>query len=133
MGVVVLVVAVAFGVRVHDQLHRTDRSLADARASLHRASLQLAADRGAEVGVARAADTTGRVLAASENTLDALQTRLSGAEADDYLAGINISDLDQCLAGVEQALNQLSLSDPEGAFVSLTAVSPQCTAAQAAT
>jgi hypothetical protein len=133
VGATLLVAAALFGLVAQGRLHHTDQVEATARASLHHSRLVAAAEHGSWAEVSSAAARRGRTLAAAQGQLSALRFQLSEAQASAFFGGINIADLDQCLAGVEQSLNELSLSDPEGAVASLTAVSPQCNATEAST
>jgi hypothetical protein len=64
----------------------------------------------------------------SELAID--QSHLSAAEADITTKGVNISDLNTCLSGVQQALNEISLGDRPAAVTSLDRVGPTCQAAE---
>jgi len=130
VGVVALVAAVLVGVHVHRQERHTDEALASSRTRLHQVETRLGAARTELDGLSTRSAAAGETLAATENQLESLQVDLSHDEANEFLSGVNIADLDQCLAGVERALNQISLSDPGGAATTLSRVSASCTAAE---
>lgn len=130
VGVVALVAAVLVGVHVHRQERHTDEALASSRTRLHQVETRLGAARTELDGLSTRSAAAGETLAATENQLVSLQADLSHDEANEFLSGVNIADLDQCLAGVERALNQISLSDPGGAATTLSGVSASCTAAE---
>jgi hypothetical protein len=129
MATVVLVASIVYGVHVHNQDRRTHSALVTARVQLKRTIAQLSSARttlGTLTGQSAAA---GDTLATDERRLESLQADLSRAEASQFFSGVNISTLDECLAGVERALNQVSLSDPAGAAMTLSGVSAVCAAA----
>jgi hypothetical protein len=130
VGVVALVAAVLFGVHAHRQEQHTDEALASSRTRLHHVETRLGAARTELNGLSTRSAAAGETLAAAENQLESLQSDLSRDEANEFFSGVNIADLDQCLAGVERALNQISLSDPGGAATTLSGVSASCTAAE---
>ena len=53
-------------------------------------------------------------LATETSQLAAAQAQLASTEANVFANGVSINDLDTCLSGVEQALNQISLGRPGG-------------------
>jgi chromosome segregation ATPase len=59
------------------------------------------------------------------------QTSLSAAQAHVSQQASRITSLQTCLAGVEQALNQLATGKQSGAIAALNAVSSNCAAAEA--
>jgi hypothetical protein len=130
LGTVALAGLIAYGVHVHTQQQQADRSLASARAQLHDDVVRLGGARIELAGLATRSAAAGATLAGTEGQLESLQNNLSRAEANEFFSGVNIADLDQCLAGVERALNQISLSDPTGAASTLAGVSAVCSSAE---
>jgi hypothetical protein len=49
-------------------------------------------------------------------------------DAGIYLQGIDLGQLDSCLSGVQQALNQLAVGQKAGGLASLRASSSSCAA-----
>jgi hypothetical protein len=130
LGTTVLAGLIAYGVHVHTQQQQADRSLASARALLHSDGVRLSRARIELAGLATRSAAAGATLAGTEGQLQSLQNDLSRAEANEFFSGVNIADLDQCLAGVERALNQISLSDPTGAASTLAGVSTVCSSSE---
>lgn len=106
------------------QLARASRDLASVRVRLAHAEKQL---RSAKIENAAA----GSSLSATQASLDATRKSLEGAQAGLYYQGYNLSTLDKCLSGVEQALNQLAVGQAPGALSSLNSVSASCRSASA--
>ncbi len=79
-----------------------------------------------------AAESTAAATTLSTETaqLTAAQAQLASTEADVFTNGVSIGQLDTCLAGVERALNQISLNDQQGAAASLDGVATACRAAE---
>jgi DNA repair ATPase RecN len=130
IGIIVLVVALGIGVDANDHLRRTDATLDHTRGDLHHAMALLAAAR---IDLAKATaqnNAAGTTLAADTAALDSVQAQLAKAQANETEQGVNISDLDTCLSGVEQALNEISLSDQAGAATTLGRVADACTSAE---
>lgn len=59
------------------------------------------------------------------------QTALDSAKAHVTQQALLISSLKTCLAGVEQAMNELAIENQPGAIVALNSVSPSCSDAEA--
>ncbi|HEY5097306.1 MAG TPA: hypothetical protein VII46_04625, partial [Acidimicrobiales bacterium] len=112
---VVLAVAlsVAFGAR--SRLHGTDTQLVATRSRL--AGTVARAHRAeAALGVVSAQSAAaGRTLAVETSQLASVQAQLATTEANVSADGVSITNLDTCLSGVEQALNQISIGDQGGA------------------
>ena len=70
-------------------------------------------------------------LGREETELSAARLQLIGARSSAYVQGVSITQLNACLAGVEQALNQLAVRDQTGAVASLDSVSSSCRGVQA--
>jgi hypothetical protein len=69
-------------------------------------------------------------LASTQANLASTQTNLANANTNLTLDGTNIATLNTCLAGVAQALNQISVGNQNGAVASMSAVASSCQAAQ---
>jgi len=129
-GAVMLVLAGLVGINAHAQLNRTHASVASTRGELQHA-LSLVADTRTELAkVTGLADAAGRTLATASAQLTADQAKLAADQADVFSNGVSISQLDTCVAGVEQALNQISLGDQSGAAATLNGVAANCRAAE---
>jgi septal ring factor EnvC (AmiA/AmiB activator) len=72
---------------------------------------------------------TATALSTDIAQLHQIQTALTQAEANVSSQGSDISALQSCLGGVEQALNALSVGDEQTAVNALTAVSSSCQSA----
>jgi len=128
--VLAVAVSVAFGAR--DRLHGTDTQLVATRARLagtvsraHRAEVAL----GAVTAQSAAAAHT---LATETSQLASVQAQLAATEANVSADGVSINNLDTCLSGVEQALNEISIDDQHGAASTLDGVAVSCRAAEPA-
>lgn len=112
------------------EVHGTDSEIARAEALLDRASTQLAATkaRADDVGM-QARDVAALVLAA-QATIDSTEASISKTEQGISVDGVDISELDRCLGGVVQALDQVTVGQVQGALSSLEAVSGSCSAAR---
>jgi hypothetical protein len=130
MVVLAVALSVAFGAR--GRLHGTDTQLVATRARLagtvaraHRAEVAL--------GVVSAQSiTAAHTLAIETSQLAAVQAQLATTEANVSADGVSIINLDTCLSGVEQALNEISIDDQRGAASTLDGVAPSCRAAEPA-
>jgi hypothetical protein len=80
--------------------------------------------------VAAESTAAGTTLSTETAQLTAAQAQLASTEADVFTNGVSIGQLDTCLAGVERALNQISLNDQQGAEASLDGVATACRAAE---
>jgi hypothetical protein len=111
-------------------LHRTDDQLAALRIRLHQ-TIDRAHQAEQRLGAVTAQSTAaGTTLAAETAQLTASQAQLASTEANVFTNGVSINQLDTCLAGVERALNQISLNDQRGAAASLDGVAAACRAAE---
>ncbi len=127
---IVLVVALGIGVDANAHLRRTDATLDHTRTELHHAMALLTSARTHLAEATTEDDDAGATLAADTAALDSVQAQLVKAQANESEQGVNISDLDTCLSGVEQALNEISLSDQTGAGTTLGRVANACTSAE---
>jgi hypothetical protein len=103
-------------------LGRLEQRLAGDRAALHRTE---AADASEAAGGTAAAAAYQAAL----TQLAGDQAALTRAQAGLYLQGVDLVQLRGCLSGVERAMNQLALADPQDAQATLTATAATCQAA----
>jgi septal ring factor EnvC (AmiA/AmiB activator) len=125
-----LVGALLVASNAHGALDHTDASLAATRTQLHRTLGRLARARATLASVAGASHSAATVLGSDESQLAAVQGQLTAAQDDQRSQGVNIADLDQCLSGVEVALNQVSLGASGAAGLTLGSVASVCRAAE---
>jgi hypothetical protein len=128
-----LLVGVAVGLVTHASLDGANGQLDAARAGLLHSQddQQAAALRLRALSDAATADAFA--LGIDTNQLSGLDNQLALSHANVVSQGVRISDLNACLSGVEQALNQISLGDAVGAGNTLSQVGPECTAAEPST
>lgn len=69
-------------------------------------------------------------LSGAETNLASTQANLANANTGLSLDGTDIASLNTCLAGVGQALNQISVGDQNGAVTSMSAVAGSCQSVQ---
>ena len=126
-----VVFLVVSGTQAHQQLGRSSRDFAAARAQerltlagLARTEARLAAVLGQSVSTERNLGSVTGQLADERNQLVQQQKNL-------FVQGVSISALDACLGGVEAALNQVALNDQQGAATTLQGVSSSCQTAGA--
>jgi hypothetical protein len=112
------------------QLHRTDAALATEQARVQRTVARVHATEVALHKVSVQSAAAARTLTTESSQLAADESHLTTAEADVTANGVNISDLDACLSGVQQALNEISLGDRPAAEASLDGVAATCRAAE---
>jgi hypothetical protein len=105
----------------HVSLATAVEQLRGARAGLARAEQRLAAARADDGSVTRAFD-------AAQAALSSTQATMAKDDAGIYLQGIDLGQLDSCLSGVQQALNQLAVGQKAGGLASLRASSSSCAA-----
>lgn len=129
-GVVLLVAAVWVAADTTAQLHRTDAELATVQARVQQTVARIQVTRVALHKVSVQSAAAARMLGTESSELATDQSHLSAAEADVTTNGVNISDLNTCLSGVQQALNEISLGDRPDAVASLDRVGPTCKAAE---
>ena len=130
VGAVMLVAATVVGINAHAQLNRTHSSVASTRAELRHAQTLVAETKAELTKVSGQAATSRRALASASAQLSAAQAKLAADQVDVFSKGVSISQLDTCVSGVEQALNQISLGDPTGAATTLNGVAANCRAAE---
>lgn len=130
VGSLVLLVAVAASVLDHHRLQRTDSAIATTRVQLSRTITATVAARGRLAQAARESGAAAGALGAASFQLAAVQAQLTAAQANIRLDGVSIADLDTCLTGVNQALNEISLGDQAGAAALLRQYEGSCQAAE---
>ena len=118
------------GLATHASQQQADRRLLIVRHELRDTTRHLAVVRTTLGATNEASTAAGATLAAETARLSALDSTLARAQADVWSQGVSIADLDACLSGVEQALNQISLSDAAGAGRTLSQVGPTCARAE---
>jgi hypothetical protein len=125
-----LVAAVVVAFVGHGQLRKADSTLATTRSELRHTLAAVAAARTELLNVTGRADVAGQTLTAAAAQLATDQTRLAQAQADQFYQGVSINQLDLCLAGVEQSLNQIALGNTAGAAATLEGVAANCRSAE---
>lgn len=128
--VAALVAAVVVASVSHGQLRRADSTLATTRTELRHTLAAVASSRTELLAVTGRAEVAGQTLTAAAAQLATDQTRLARAQADQFYQGVSINQLDLCLAGVEKALNQISLANTSGAAATLEGVAANCRSAE---
>ena len=108
------------------QRRATDAHLAAARAGLAATEHRLGLARTALAAATTQRASAHQALRTEREQLDALARELSGAQATLSAQSVNKGQLGECLGGVEQALNEASVGDVQGAAGSLGAVSASC-------
>jgi hypothetical protein len=73
---------------------------------------------------------TEKSLASANGTLANTQSSLTNANTSLFFEGTTVTALNHCLAGVEQALNQIAVGNQSGAVNSVSAVASSCRSAQ---
>ncbi len=130
---IALVLGVAVGLVTHASLDGANGRLHTARAGLlHTQDDQRAAALRLHA-LSDAADAEAFELGIETSRLSGLDDQLGLSQLNVLSQGIRISDLDACLSGVEQALNQISLGNSAGAGSTLSQVGPECSGAEPST
>jgi len=125
-----LIGGVVVAVTANHGLRTTDHQLATVRVRLQLTIGRAHAAEHRLDTVAAQSTAAGTTLSTETAQLTAAQAQLASTEADVFTNGVSISQLDTCLAGVERALNQISLNDQQGAAASLDGVAAACRAAE---
>jgi cytoskeletal protein RodZ len=125
-----LVTAVVVGVQANRQLGRTDTSLTSTRAQLQRTTAQVATARSKLAAAVAHSEAAEQTLNAEGAQLATDQAQLAKVQADVHAKGVSIGQLDLCLSGVEQALNQIAVGDQGGAVATLHGVASNCQSAE---
>lgn len=129
--------AVTLGLLVSDQVtaddrsHRAKTSLGVTRQEAHSVSAQLAELRRDLSVLETQVGSDSTALSQDASQLLGAQTSLAAAQAHVTQQSSLITSLQTCLVGVQQALNQLSVGEQEGAIASLNSVASSCATAEA--
>ncbi len=129
VAIVVLAVSVTVGVTSRAHLQRTDAQLAAVRTRLHQTVRRARTAEAGLTAVTGQATSAADLLASETAQLASVQSQLAATEANVFANGVSINNLDTCLSGVEQALNQISLGDQPDAATTLDGVAASCRAA----
>jgi type II secretory pathway component PulM len=127
---ILLVTAVVVGVQANRQLTRTDASLASIRGQLRQTTAQVATARSQLATAVAHSEADEGTLRTETAQLAADQGQLAKVQDDVQAKGVSIGQLDLCLSGVEQALNQIAVGDQPGAAATLNGVSANCQGAE---
>ncbi len=130
VALALLVTTVFVAVDTHARLHRTNTDLSSVRDHLRQT---IGRAHRAEAGLATVtaqSTAAASTLATETSQLAAANAQLESTEANVFANGVSINNLDACLAGVERALNQISLNDQAGAATTLNGVAAACRAAE---
>lgn len=134
-GAAVLALALATGcllvvsdVQGRTEIRTTDVSLATVDHQLKGVQSELAGVRHRLAAADSGAATVTRSFDAAQSQLATTQKSLSAAEAGLHSQGVNLAALNNCLSGVEQALNEISVGQTSGGLATLRAASSACSA-----
>ena len=137
-GVGVIGLGVVSDLYVRSELGHTRTSLKRTQSSLAFTLRRLSSTDSALAKVASQRDvlqgqltTTSPELTTAQATLSSTRAGLSSANKTLTSQKVDIAQLNVCLAGVEQALNQIAVGDNKGAVASISRVSSSCQALQA--
>jgi len=108
------------------RLRTTQSRLASTLRSLTSVQADLASTTTERDTLEVAFKITAWELSGAESYLASTQTSLANANTGLVLQGTAITTLNTCLAGVEKALNQLSVGDQSGAVTSISKVASSC-------
>ncbi len=140
MAIVLVAAALVIGLALlgtdlvgQDGLSRSDGQVAVTTARLHQVQRQVARSQADLDAASSDRRRVADALAGTRATLGSVQRSLTVAERDRFILGVNAGTLNNCLSGVEQALNRLSVGDSAGAVATLTSVSSSCHAVAAGT
>jgi len=138
VGIVALGLGINSDMHTRSQLRQAQASLSSARSKLQLTLRSLSTDvkelkrtTGQRDTLQSELTTTSDELASAEASLSTSKAGLSAAQNSLASQGIDIAILNTCLAGVEQALNQIAVGDNTGAVNSISGVSTSCHALQA--
>jgi hypothetical protein len=130
VGLALLTAATVVAVNSRAHLDRTRSSLDATRAELHHTLAQVAGARNVLAAADAHSEAAAHTLAGLSAQLSTDQAHLAQAQINQYSKGVSISELDTCLAGVEQALNQIALGNQSGAATTLDGVAANCRSAE---
>ena len=129
-GSLLLVAAVVASVLSHNTLQRTDASIAAMHAQWQRTTGQIARARTRMAQARQEAGAAAASLAAASDELGKVQAELASMQSNIDVDGVSIANLDACLSGVNQALNEVSLGDQTDASALLDQYAGDCQAAE---
>jgi DNA repair ATPase RecN len=124
---IALVVAVVVGNGLHSTLDHTDQALAQRRADLRDASRHLSEAKVQLTKVVGQEQQAAQVLQTDTAALNAVTASLGQVKALVQSQGAQLAELNQCMAGVTQALNSVSAGNQAAASTSLQRVQSSCT------
>jgi Glycosyl hydrolases family 43 len=131
--VLVVVLAVTFvvsDVQTRRQLTRTEVELAAARSGVHKTLLRLAVAEASTAQAAGQRDGLQLLLTRTTTELTKTSSELTTTRVSLWNTSAGAAELNACLSGVGQALNQIAVGDKNGAVGTLSGVSTVCQAAQ---
>ncbi len=128
-GLLTVTVLVGWGLHARAEAAGTNRATSSVRSQVHRTLDRLRATEGQRSAIAVHLRTAGTTLSFETALLRAEQSDLSRDQSAISAQGVNISELETCLTGVQETLNEISLDDDTDALSSLEAVIPACNAA----
>jgi len=128
-GLLTVTVLVGWGLHARAEAAGTNRAASSVRSQVHRTLDRLRATEGQRSAIAVHLRTAGTTLSFETALLRAEQSDLSRDQSAISAQGVNISELETCLTGVQETLNEISLDDDTDALSSLEAVIPACNAA----
>src|SRR5271168_4534409 len=118
-------------VQAHDQYSQAHAALEVTRHQTHTATAQLDELRRDLNILETQVGSDSNALSQDSSQLLGAQTALAAAQAHVKQQASLITSLQTCLAGVEQALNELAVGKQSNAIAALNFVSASCTAAEA--
>jgi hypothetical protein len=119
IAVVLVLAAIASDIKVRVDLAAANGSLDSAHSQIAISLQKLASVEGELTSVTGQRD-------ALQNALSTTSAELTRADKGLFIQGASLAALNTCLAGVEQALNQIAVGDQSGAVASISAVSASC-------
>lgn len=114
------------------QVQQTDSNLAAADHQLSAARRQLQVTRAETDAVGTAVRAVAANVLQAQSSVDRTAASISSTDMGLASAGVNISQLNTCLGGVTNALDQIAVGLFPGALSSLSSVSASCNAARPA-
>ena len=119
------------GFEAHAQLGRSSQVFTATRAQERATLARLAWTEAHLASLLEHSASTHRTLGTVSGQLTAERDQLAQQQKDLFVQGVSISALDQCLGGVEAALNQVAVNDQSGAASTLQGVASSCQTAGA--
>jgi len=125
-----LTLGIVSDLHVRSELRQTRSSLEVTRSQLVNTLTRLATTEATLASTTEQRDTLQSELATTSQDLAGAESNLSNADQSLHVQGIDIATLHTCLAGVEQALNQIAVGNASGAVSSISGVASSCQALQ---